>query len=108
MGKPRPFINISGKADYPWFKASALHLVGSVYYELFKPTETITEDRYQLQLMCLSQALKKKQLLYEQRHNKVILQHDNIRPHFTKWVKKSTVKHLNGKSYPPTHTCHIH
>jgi len=48
-----------------------------VYYELLKPNETITRDRYRLQLMCLSRALKEKRPLYEQRHDKVILQHDN-------------------------------
>ena len=56
-------------------------LLGVVYYEMLKPTKTITGDCYQLQLMCLSQALKKKWLLSEQRHDKVILQHDNARSH---------------------------
>ena len=41
--------------------------LGVVYYELLKVTETITWDHYQLQLMCLSWAFKKKW------HNKVIL-----------------------------------
>ncbi|KAG5327135.1 SRGEF factor, partial [Pseudoatta argentina] len=42
---------------------------------------TITGDRYRLQLMRLSRALKEKRPLYAQRHDKVILLHDNARPH---------------------------
>ena len=44
-----------------------------VYNELLKPTKTIKGNSYELQLMCLSRALKKKWSLYEQRHDKVIL-----------------------------------
>ncbi|KAG5318199.1 MOS1T transposase, partial [Pseudoatta argentina] len=47
----------------------------------------ITGDRYRLQLMRLSQALKDKRPLYAQRHDKVILLHDNARPHVAKPVK---------------------
>ena len=59
---------------------------GVVYYELLKPTETITGDRYRTQLMRLSRTLKDKRPQYE-RHDKVILQHDNARPHVAKVVK---------------------
>ncbi|KAG5318558.1 MOS1T transposase, partial [Pseudoatta argentina] len=48
---------------------------------------TITGDRYRLQLMCLSRALKEKRPLYAQRLDKVILLHDNARPHVAKPVK---------------------
>ncbi|GFT03356.1 mariner Mos1 transposase [Trichonephila clavipes] len=58
-----------------------------VYYELLKPTETITGDRYRTQLMRLSRALKDKRPQYNERHDKVILQHDNARPHVAKVVK---------------------
>jgi len=50
-----------------------------VYYELLKPTETITGDRYRTQLMRLSRALKDKRPQYNERLDKVILQHDNVR-----------------------------
>ncbi|KAG5319648.1 MOS1T transposase, partial [Pseudoatta argentina] len=43
--------------------------------------------RYRLQLMRLSRALKEKRPLYAQRHDKVILLHDNARPHVAKPVK---------------------
>jgi len=44
-----------------------------VYYELLKPIETITGDRYRTQLMHLSRALKDKRPQYNERHDKVIL-----------------------------------
>ncbi|KAG5324220.1 MOS1T transposase, partial [Pseudoatta argentina] len=47
----------------------------------------LTGDRYRLQLMRLSRALKEKRPLYAQRHDKVILLHDNARPHVAKPVK---------------------
>ena len=58
-----------------------------IYYELLKPNETITGERYRTQLMRLSRALSEKRPQYEQRHEKVILQHDNARPHVAKLVK---------------------
>ncbi|GFU28458.1 mariner Mos1 transposase [Trichonephila clavipes] len=61
--------------------------LGVVYYEFLKPTETITGDRYRTQLMRLSRALKDKRPQYNERHDKVILQHDNARPHVEKVVK---------------------
>ncbi|KAG5321176.1 MOS1T transposase, partial [Pseudoatta argentina] len=48
---------------------------------------TITGDRYRLQLRRLSRALKEKRPLYAQRYDKVILLHDNARPHVAKPVK---------------------
>ena len=61
--------------------------VGVMYYELLKPKETITEEWYWTQLMRLSRAPCEKRPQYEQRHKKVILQHDNARPHDAKPVK---------------------
>ena len=51
--------------------------LGVVYYELLKPNETITGDLYRKQLMRLSRALKEKRPQYAERHDQVILQHDN-------------------------------
>ena len=50
--------------------------LGVVYYELLKPTETITGDLYRTQLMRLSRALKDKRPQYNERHVKMILQLD--------------------------------
>ena len=58
-----------------------------IHYELLKPNETITKERYRTQLMRLSRALREKRPQYEQKHDKVILQHGNARPHVAKTVK---------------------
>ena len=58
-----------------------------VYYELLKPSETITGDRYRTQLMRLSRALKEKRPQYQERHDKVVLQHDNAWPTVARSVK---------------------
>ena len=55
-----------------------------IYYELLKPNETITGERYRTQLIRLIRALQEKRSQYEQRYEKVILQHDNARPHVAK------------------------
>jgi len=61
--------------------------LGVVYYELLKPSETITGDLSRKQLMRLSRTLKDKRSQYNERHDEVILQNDTTRPHFTKSVK---------------------
>ena len=61
--------------------------LGVVYYELLKPSTTITEDRYWTHLMHLSRALMEKLPQYQKRHDKVIFQHDNDRPHVARPVK---------------------
>jgi len=66
-------------AEHSWFENHALYLdqKGLVYYKLLKPGNSITGDRYRLQLIRLSRALRKKRPKYEQRHDKVSLLHDN-------------------------------
>ena len=61
--------------------------LGAVYYEMLKSSETITGDRDRTQLMCLSQTLEKKRSQYQERHDKVILQHSNARSHVAKPIK---------------------
>ena len=63
--------------------------LGVVYYELLQPIETITAERYQQQLMQLSLALKIKRPQYAKRHDKMIFQYDNARPHVAKVVKET-------------------
>jgi len=60
--------------------------LGVVYFEL-KPNEIITGALYQTQLMRLSRALKEKRAHYYSRHDKIILLHDNARPHVAAPVK---------------------
>ena len=73
--------------------------VGVIYYELLKPNETITGERYRTQLMRLSRALREKRPQYGQRHEKVILQHDTLGLTLPNPLKP-TCKRSNGKSYP--------
>ena len=65
-----------------------------IYYELLKPNETITGERYRTQLMRLSRALREKRPQYEQRHEKVILQHENACSH----VAESVKTYLHGET----------
>ena len=58
-----------------------------IYYELLKPNETITGERYHMQLMRLSRKLHEKRLQNEERYEKVILQRVNARPHVVEPVK---------------------
>ena len=58
-----------------------------IYYELLKPNETINGERYRTQLIRSSRELRDKRPQYEQRHEKVFLQHDNARPHVAKPIK---------------------
>jgi len=63
-----------------------------------EPGDSIMGDQYRLQLIRLSRALWEKRSEYEQRHDKVILLHDNVRSHVAKVVKKylETLKCLFG------------
>ncbi|GFV18541.1 mariner Mos1 transposase [Trichonephila clavipes] len=60
--------NIHGKKQmlFIWWD-----ILEGIYYELLPPNETIPGERYQQQLMQLSQALKHKQPQYAERHDKV-------------------------------------
>lgn len=60
---------------------------GVVYYELLQPTETIDGALYRRQLIRLKRTLQENRPEYADRHDKVILQHDNARPHIAKPVK---------------------
>ena len=77
-------------------KANTLHDADVIYYELLKQNKIITGECYRTQLMRLSRAMREKRPQYEQRHEKVILQHDNARPHVAKPLKP-TWKRSNGK-----------
>ena len=58
-----------------------------VNYELWKPSETITRDGYRSHLMRLSRAFKEKRPQYQEGLEKMILQHDNARPHVARTVE---------------------
>ena len=60
-----------------------------MYHELLKSDQTVTGDLYQEQIIRLSRALHGKRPEYVTRQHKVILLHDNARPHVTKLVKET-------------------
>jgi len=71
----------------------ALYLVGlerCIVLRVVTTVETITADRYQQQLINLSDALKEKRPVTGQGRRKVILLHDNIRS----YVAKATQDHI--------------
>lgn len=57
---------------------------GIIYYELLKPKQTVTADLYSQQLMRLSEALARKRPWNGKGDRKVILLHDNAKPHVAK------------------------
>lgn len=54
---------------------------GVLYYELLKPGETVTGERYSCQLKKLADEINSKRRFAGQKPRPVILQHDNARPH---------------------------
>ena len=72
--------------------------LGVVYYELLKSNETVIGALYRTQLMRLSRALKEKRAHYS-RHDKIILLHDNARPHVAAPVK-TYMETLNWEVLP--------
>ena len=58
-----------------------------MYYELLKPNETVTADVYRRQLNTLNDVLLQKRPAIASNRRKVILLHDNARPHVARIVK---------------------
>jgi len=67
---------------------------GVIFYEVMKLSETITADRCRQQMIKLDRFVKDKRPQYDERHDKVILQHNNARPHVAKTVQE-TLQVLN-------------
>ncbi|UYV65312.1 hypothetical protein LAZ67_3003920 [Cordylochernes scorpioides] len=54
---------------------------GVVYFKLLKPGETVNTSRYEQQMHSLREALNEKRPELREKHNKLILQHDNAPAH---------------------------
>lgn len=61
---------------------------GVIYYELLRPNETVTIDRYRAQLLRLSGALAEERPQYNKAEDKIILQYNSISTHNVKVIKK--------------------
>ena len=71
----------------------------TIYYDVLKPSETITSDHYRQQIVQCDRTLKDKRVEYIGRHKKVILQYDNTMSYVAKSVKE-TSDILNNDSLP--------
>ena len=62
-------VKPSQPAKYPWREGNALYVAqkGVLYYELLKPYETITGERYRTQLIRLKRAIAEKRPQYATR-----------------------------------------
>ncbi|UYV72294.1 SETMAR [Cordylochernes scorpioides] len=72
---------------------------GVVYFELLKPGEMVNTSRYEQQMHSLREALNEKRPEWREKHNKLILQHDNVPAHNATMVK-NTIKHLGWELLP--------
>lgn len=62
---------------------------GVIHHELLKQGETVTGELYRDQIIRLAEVMREKRPEYEKRQHKVILLHDNARPHVTKRVQET-------------------
>ncbi|UYV75050.1 SETMAR [Cordylochernes scorpioides] len=92
--KPRP--NRLGKKAmlYVWWDQT-----GVVYFKLLKPGETVNTSRYEQQMHSLREALNEIRPELREKHNKLILQHDNAPAH-NATVVKNTIKDLGWALLP--------
>ncbi|UYV71962.1 hypothetical protein LAZ67_9001366 [Cordylochernes scorpioides] len=72
---------------------------GVVYFKLLKPGETVNTSRYEQQMHSLREALNEKRPELREKHNKLILQHDNAPAH-NATVVKNTIKDLGWELLP--------
>ena len=105
MGTTWPCFNIDSQAEYSWKKTHIVYLVGSAWYRVWV-AQTEWDHYwalYRTQLMRLSRTLKEKRAHYYSRHDKIILLHDNARPHVAAPVKTYLeIKWDSNRKFYPT------
>ncbi|UYV74262.1 hypothetical protein LAZ67_11002704 [Cordylochernes scorpioides] len=72
---------------------------GVIYFKLLKPGETVNTSRYEQQMHSLREALNEIRPELREKHNKLILQHDNAPAH-NATVVKNTIKDLGWELLP--------
>ncbi|UYV77541.1 hypothetical protein LAZ67_15001423, partial [Cordylochernes scorpioides] len=72
---------------------------GVIHFKLLKPGETVNTSRYEHQMHSLREAVNEKRPELREKHNKLILQHDNALAH-NATVVKNTIKDLGWELLP--------
>ena len=99
MGNTWPCFNIDSQAEHSWEKAHVVYLVGSARCRLLWVAQT-ERNHYSLpNTIDEIEPSKEKRAHYYSRHDKVILLHDNARPHVRAPVK-TYLETLNWKVLP--------
>jgi len=75
--------------------------IKEVYYELLKSSETITGDHYQLQIICLKQALKEKRPEWVNRHDSWYTTLDHVAKQIKQYLEGMKWEILPQPSYSP-------
>ncbi|UYV83125.1 SETMAR, partial [Cordylochernes scorpioides] len=94
--KQKPMPNRLGKKAMlcVWWDQTSV-----VYFKLLKPGETVNTSRYEQQMHSLREALNEIRPELREKHNKLILQHDNAPAH-NATVVKNTIKDLGWELLP--------
>ena len=91
MENVRKRLHVDGQTEYSWCQGHFLHLSGQARCGVLWAAENLVkpsqENRYRTPLVRLSRALKEKRPQYKERHDKIILHHDNAQPHVARPVK---------------------
>ena len=101
----RPSSQINDKAEYIHGAKVMLCIwwdqKGVLYYELLKPGEIISGERYRTQLIGLKREITEKRPEYATRHEAIIFHHDNTLGPMLLFRLRTIWKTVDGKFYPP-------
>lgn len=109
MDWSRKAINVNCKTQYSWKKGVALYMVRPAWYSLLWATPTWWNCYCQSICSTINQfePWTKRKTTRQNKHEKVILLHDNARPHVTKSVTDVLKKiELRRITAPAVFSCH--